>query len=116
MVTVMVAKVMVDKMNDSLKNTLLLASAVIGLAIAFVIGEETSNNFTCNLAPHTVQQGDTLWAIAEQNCEGDIQRVTDKLVKVYGITIQVGRNIYLPEHENCELRLTDGGQVMEECD
>ena len=102
-------------MNSNIKNTLLLAIAFVGLATAFVIGEETSNNFNCELAPHTVQQGDTLWAIAESKCEGDIQRVTDNLVNTYGTNIQVGQNIYLPEHENCELRLTDGGQVMEEC-
>ncbi len=102
-------------MRDGFRDTLLLASVVIGLAITFVIGEATSNNFTCNLAPHTVQQGDTLWAIAEQNCEGDIQRITNKLVDVYGITIQIGQNIYLPENENCELQLTESGQVMEAC-
>ena len=102
-------------MNRNFKSTLLLATAIIGVTAAFVIGEETSNNFNCELAPHTVQQGDTLWGIAESKCEGDIQRVTDALVKVYGVNIQIGQNIYLPEHENCELRLTDGGQVMEEC-
>lgn len=102
-------------MNSNIKNTLLLAIAFVGLATAFVIGEETSNNFNCELAPHTVQQGDTLWAIAESKCEGDIQRVTDNLVNTYGTNIQIGQNIYLPENENCELQLTEEGQVMEEC-
>jgi hypothetical protein len=103
-------------MNRNFKSTLLLATAIIGVTAAFVIGEKTSNNFNCELAPHTVQQGDTLWGIAESKCEGDIQRVTDNLVDTYGTNIQIGQNIYLPEHENCELRLTDGGQVIEECD
>ena len=103
-------------MNRNLKSTLLLATAIIGVVTAFVIGEETSNNFNCELSPHTVVYGDTLWGIAESKCEGDIQRVTDNLVDTYGTDIQIGQNIYLPEHENCELRLTDGGQVMEECD
>lgn len=102
-------------MSQNLKNTLLLALAFVGIATAFVIGEETSNNFNCELTPHIVQQGNTLWGIAENKCDGDIQRVTDKLVEVYGTNIQIGQNIYLPEHENCELRLTDGGSVMEEC-
>ena len=102
-------------MNTNLKLNLLLALAFFGVVMGFLIGEATSNNFTCNLAPHTVQQGDTLWAIAEQNCEGDIQRITDKLVDVYGITIQIGQNIYLPENENCEIQLTESGQVIEAC-
>ncbi len=101
-------------MKDGFRDTLLLASVVIGLAIAFVLGEKISNDFTCNLAPHTVQQGDTLWAIAEQNCEGHIQRVTNILVDVYGITIQAGQDIYLPESENCKLKL-EYGQVWEDC-
>jgi len=103
-------------MNRKLKSTLLLATMSIGLATAFVIGQETSDNFNCELTPHTVQQGDTLWGIAENKCEGDIRRVTDNLVNTYGANIQIGQNIYLPEHENCELQLTDDGQVMEECE
>lgn len=102
-------------MNSNLKNTLLIATAVVGVTIAFAVGEETSNNFHCELTPHTVQQGDTLWAIAENKCEGDIRRVTDILVTVYGADIRIGNNIYLPENENCELMLTDDGEVMEEC-
>ena len=41
--------------------------------------------------------------------------VVDQLVSVYGTTLNVGDTIYLPTHPNCELRLTDGGQVMEDC-
>lgn len=103
-------------MNRNLKSTLLLATAIIGVTAAFVIGEETSNNFNCELTPHTVQQGDTLWSIAESKCEGNIQRVTDNLVNTYGANIQIGQNIYLPEREGCELQLTNEGQVIEECD
>lgn len=98
-----------------MKDTLLLIGVVVSCVIAVVIGEETSNNFTCETTPHQVFSGDTLWRIAETKCEGDIQRVTDTLVRVYGVNIQIGQNIYLPANENCEIRLTDGGQVMEEC-
>ena len=98
-----------------MKNTLLLVGIVVGLVVAVIVGEETSNNFNCELSPHTVVHGDTLWAIAENKCEGDIRRVTDILVTVYGADIRIGNNIYLPENENCELMLTDGGEVTEEC-
>jgi len=98
-----------------MKNTLILIGIVVSCVIAVIVGEETSNNFTCENAPHQVVSGDDLWGIAETKCDGNIQRVTDTLVGVYGVNIQIGQNIYLPENENCELRLTDGGQVMEEC-
>lgn len=39
MVTVMVAKVMVDKMNSSLRDVLIVAMLCVGLAISFVISE-----------------------------------------------------------------------------
>lgn len=101
--------------SRNIRNTLLLIALVVGAMVAFIVGEETSNNFTCDPTVHHVDYGDTLWAIAESKCEGDIQRVTDELVRVYGTNIQLAQNIYLPQNENCELRLTDGGQVMEEC-
>ena len=41
--------------------------------------------------------------------------VVDELVRVYGTDLTVGDTIFLPTHPNCELRMTDGGQVMEEC-
>lgn len=88
---------------------------IVILISAFIVGEETSNNFTCVLEPHKVQQGEDLWGIAEKNCEGDIQRVTDNLSDVYGTTIQPGWNIYLPENENCLLELRDG-EVYESCE
>ena len=86
-----------------------------GLVGAYAVGEATSNNFTCDLDAHQVEYGDTLWGIAESKCEGDIQRVTDQLVDVYGTNIQAGQFIYLPENEHCHLRLNTEGSVFEDC-
>jgi hypothetical protein len=41
--------------------------------------------------------------------------VVDKLVNTYGASLNVGDIIYLPVHNNCEMRVTDGGQVLDEC-
>lgn len=73
------------------------------------------SQFHCRGQAIQILEGDTLWWIAHQNCEGNITNVIDKLLKVYGNDLIVGKTIYLPVHSNCEFRLTDGGQVMEEC-
>lgn len=101
-------------MNKTIENLLLLGSAVIGIGIAVTLGEKISNDFTCDVTPHKVEQGDTLWSIAESKCEGHIQRATNILVDVYGTTIQAGWYVYLPANENCELKLVEG-QVWENC-
>jgi hypothetical protein len=49
------------------------------------------------------------------NCEGNTMEVVDRLVALYGTTLTIGDTIYLPTHNACELRMTDGGSVMEEC-
>jgi hypothetical protein len=73
------------------------------------------NEFFCNGASVSIKEGDTLYWIARTNCEGNTMNVVDELVRVYGTELTVGDTIYLPTHPNCELRMTDGGQVMEEC-
>jgi hypothetical protein len=77
--------------------------------------QATDSVFHCRGQAIQILEGDTLWWIAHENCEGNITNVIDKLLKVYGDDLIVGKTIYLPVHSNCELRLTDGGQVMEEC-
>ncbi len=78
--------------------------------------QATDNMFHCRGQAIQILEGDTLWWIAHENCEGNITNVIDKLLKVYGDDLIVGKTIYLPVHSNCELRLTDGGQVMtDEC-
>jgi hypothetical protein len=73
------------------------------------------NEFFCNGASVSIKEGDTLYWIARTNCEGNTMNVVDELVRVYGTDLTVGDTIFLPTHPNCELRMTDGGQVMEDC-
>lgn len=75
----------------------------------------TDDLFHCRGQAIQIMEGDTLWWIAHENCEGNITNVINKLIKVYGDDLIVGKTIYLPVHSDCELHLTDGGQVMEEC-
>lgn len=92
--------------------------AWVGAAIAvfgfIAISAEKNENFACDAEPHSVQYGDTLWAIAESKCEGNIQHVTDNLVSVYGTNIQLGQSIWLPTTDECLLEQRDG-QVYDVC-
>jgi len=90
----------------------LVAGAVVGALFAFMAGRAQA--FTCDAEPHTVEYGDTLWAIAEAKCDGNLQVVTDNLVEVYGSTIQVGWKIWLPTNQNCLLE-ERGGDIYDEC-
>jgi hypothetical protein len=100
------------------KTVLITATVTIASVLAFSLMKEQqrqSNEFFCNGASVTIKEGDTLYWIARTNCDGNTMNVVDQLVSVYGTTLNVGDTIYLPTHPNCELRLTDGGQVMEDC-
>ena len=100
------------------KTVLITATVTIASVFAFSFLSKQNrqdNEFFCHGAPITIKEGDTLYWIAQENCQGNIMNVVDKLVKVYGTNLTVGNTIYLPTHPNCELRITDGGQIVDEC-
>jgi hypothetical protein len=43
-----------------------------------------------------VQEGDTLWRLAEQHCTGDIRAAADSLVDKYGPDIRPTQEVRLP--------------------
>lgn len=91
-------------------TTLLILAGITAL---MVIASDTADEFTCDPDAYTVTYGDTLWAIAERNCDGNIQFVTDNLVTVYGSTIHNGQVVWLPESDDCLLSLGDDGKVYD---
>lgn len=100
------------------KTVLITATVTIASVFAFSFLKEQhrqDNEFFCNGAPISIKDGDTLYWIARTNCDGNTMNVLDQLVRVYGTDLTVGDTIYLPTHSSCEIRLTDGGQVMEDC-
>ena len=84
------------------------------VALLSVVRFQTLDDFSCETQPRTVVDGDTLWAIAEDKCEGNIQVVVDNLVDVYGTTIHAGQTIWLPLDSDCLLE-NRGGQVYDTC-
>lgn len=93
----------------------------VGWVLALVAGvaligaaSHNASRFTCEPDAHKVEYGDTLWAIAEAKCDGNIQAVTDNLVDTYGTNIQLGDTIWLPLHQDCLLE-NRGGEIYDEC-
>lgn len=81
------------------KLALYLSIALVGVA-AFVTLDRSHQKFTCDngglavIVGHT--DNNTLWDIAVNHCEGNIQAAVDKLVNEYGNDIQPGQLIKLP--------------------
>lgn len=98
-----------------------IALAIVALFLFVTVAEHLSaqrlsdNQYFCNGAPITIKEGDTLYWITRTNCDGNFMNALDEVVSFYGTTLTVGDTIYLPTHFPCELRETDGGQVMENC-
>lgn len=88
--------------------------AVVAGAVFIGAASHNAGKFTCEPNPHSVQYGDTLWAIAEAKCDGNIQAVTDNLVDTYGTNIQLGDTIWLPTNQDCLLENRDG-QIYDRC-
>jgi hypothetical protein len=100
-------------------KTVLITIAMV-LASVFAFGYVSKQNkqdseFFCTGAPVTVQDGDTLYWIARMNCDGNFMEAVNKLVEIYGTSLTIGDTVYLPTHNSCELRFTDGGEMIEDC-
>ena len=110
-------------MNSNLianrKTFQFLVVLILGIAMGLITILSSQEKYSCNTLSHVVVEGDTLWGIAEDNCSGNIQKVSDDLVKVYGLPLEVGKIIYLPKSDDCKLFIKeDQGQeyVYEECE
>jgi hypothetical protein len=91
---------------------------VVATALTFsflTAQQQRDNEFFCNGSPITIQEGDTLYWLTRTLCDGNTMNALDAVVDFYGTTLTVGDTLYLPTHNNCELRMTDGGDVFEDC-
>lgn len=109
-------------MNENSYRTFKTVIATLALAVATSLAfsflntqHQRDNEFFCNGAPITIQEGDTLYWLTRTHCDGNTMNALDAVVDFYGTTLTVGDTLYLPTHNNCELRMTDGGDIFEEC-
>lgn len=113
----------VQPMNENTYRGVKAGLATFAIATTTVFGfsylkqqQVRDNEFFCNGAPLKIEEGDTLYWITRTHCDGNFMNALDKVVNFYGTSLTVGETIYLPTHDSCELRATDGGQVLEECE
>ena len=111
-------------MNSNLianrKTFQFLVILILGIAMGLITILISQEKYSCNTLSHVVVEGDTLWGIAEDDCSGSIQKVSDDLMKVYELPLEVGKIVYLPKSNECKLftRGDEYGQenVYEECE
>lgn len=96
-------------------STVFWLALTVGAIFIAVDFNKRMDEYTCDPAEQTVYAGDTLWRIVTNHCIGNISRAVDDHVEFYGAQIDIGQTIFLKQNQNCELRWTDGGQVMEDC-
>jgi len=109
---------MTNELYNKVRTVISLALSAFAVLFAVWVWQDFSHRmteFNCSSKPVIVNQYDTIWAIVTRNCSGNISVAVDTAVETYGTNIQVGQQIHLPSNENCTLRITDGGQVFEEC-
>lgn len=82
----------------------LVVGALVGVAWVAHARLIASPSFVCDATPVVAKEGDTLWAIAEARCDGDIRQATDEAYRAFG-SLSVGELVAMPEREGCRLVL-----------
>ena len=76
--------------------TLFMSLTAVVFFVAIFVGTlAMSNNYECADGVVTVEPGDTLWGIVEENCSGDI-RAAVTAFDVSTFTLQPGQQLQLP--------------------
>jgi hypothetical protein len=103
-----------------MKTQNILLGIFIGIAIAvatmfYIQTQKAIDAYICDSRSIIVRQGDTMFDLVTQNCSGNLGEALDDAVDIYGTNLAVGQQIFLPQNNDCNLRITDGGEVFEDC-
>jgi hypothetical protein len=71
--------------------------------------------YSCDPTGFVVTEGTTIYQLGMAHCTGAREVAIDDAVKQYGTNLQIGQVIYLPISNDCSLRVTDGGEVFQDC-
>jgi len=83
-------------------GTTLAVIGVVGVGLWAYGRLNAEPSFVCDTTPVVASEGDTVWAIAETKCEGDIRQATDEAFRIVG-SLSVGELVVMPEREGCRL-------------
>jgi hypothetical protein len=72
--------------------------ALVGALAAggLLAAEVFTPDYSCDGTVVIVQEGDTLWRLAEQHCTGDVRAAADALVEKYGTDVRPTQEVRLP--------------------
>lgn len=103
-----------------MKTQNILLGIFIGIAIAvatmfYIQTQRAIDAYICDSRSIIVRQNDTMFDLVTQNCSGNLGEALDDAVDIYGTNLGIGQQVFLPQNNDCNLRLTDGGDVFEDC-
>ena len=85
---------------ETTRNILIAILAVIVGSLALLLFTHTNREharFTCTGGTHTVQPGDTIWEIAIEHCNGNLENAIYQITRINGgALIHPGQKITLP--------------------
>ena len=89
-------------MTTSLRQHLLLITVAVAFGIlllwAFARTNEAHAQFTCSGGSHIAEPFDTIWQIASENCDGNLENAVYHMVQLNGgrAMIQIGQAVEIP--------------------
>ena len=106
--------------GEMMKTRNLLTAILIVIAVVIAVmfyrqNEKALNAYICDSSEVIVNEGVTLYDIVQGQCDGNLREALDDAVDTYGTNLSVGQRIFLPQNNDCQLRMTDGGEVWEDC-
>ena len=90
----------IETMNYRIQQLFIYASLVTiaALTILMIVNRvQAVDNYECRVTRAQVQPFDTMWSIAEDNCDGNVRNVVHDMIDLNGgTTIHPNQWIYLP--------------------
>ena len=97
-------------MTTSLRQHLLLITVAVAFGVlllwAFARTNEAHAQFTCSGGSHIAEPFDTIWQIASDNCEGNLQNAVHHMVRLNDgtVSLQIGQIVQIPEsNQRCNI-------------
>ena len=85
----------------------MLMLAVLAMAVwLFSASNEAHARFTCSDTQHVTKAFDTMWQIAIDNCEGNLQNAVHHMVRLNDgtVSLQIGQIVQIPEsNQRCNI-------------